>query len=88
MLQTSPPALGLTEGEQEIYNILKEKLTPAKLNVKDISGGCGAMYAVEVSSAAFKGQTLVKQHRMVVAAIEKEIKAAHGIQVKTEVPDN
>ncbi|KAJ3025033.1 UNVERIFIED_CONTAM: hypothetical protein HDU68_007542 [Siphonaria sp. JEL0065] len=77
---------GLTEGELRIHTLLKAALTPSKLNVKDVSGGCGAMYAVEVASEQFKGQTLVKQHRMVVAAIEKEIKSAHGVQIKTEVP--
>jgi BolA-like protein 3 len=44
------------------------------------------MYAVHVSSLAFKGASLVKQHKMVVSVIEKEIKAAHGVQINTEVP--
>ncbi|KAJ3063343.1 hypothetical protein HDU98_000835 [Podochytrium sp. JEL0797] len=81
--QTTP---NLTEGEQRIHSLLLAALSPVKLNVKDVSGGCGAMYAVEVASDKFKGQSLVKQHRMVVAAIDAEIKSAHGVQIKTEVP--
>ncbi|KAI9351992.1 bola-like protein [Obelidium mucronatum] len=80
------PADSLTAGEQRIHSLLNAALSPAKLNVKDVSGGCGAMYAVEVASAQFKGLSLVKQHRLVVAAIEAEIKSAHGVQIKTEVP--
>ncbi|KAJ3327441.1 hypothetical protein HDU76_011793 [Blyttiomyces sp. JEL0837] len=69
-----------TDGEKKIYDLLSDALKPVKLNVKDISGGCGAMYAVEVASEQFKGYSLVKQHRMVVSAIEAEIKNAHGGQ--------
>ncbi|KAJ3084439.1 bola-like protein [Rhizoclosmatium globosum] len=76
----------LTAGEQRIHALLQSKLSPVKLNVKDVSGGCGSMYAVEVASAQFKGLPLVKQHRLVVAAIEEEIKSAHGVQIKTSVP--
>ena len=36
------------------------------------------MYAVEVSSKAFSGSSLVKQHRMVMDAIQEEIKGMHG----------
>ncbi|KAI8834537.1 bola-like protein [Chytriomyces cf. hyalinus JEL632] len=84
----SAAVTGLTQGEERIYKLLQSSLAPAKLNVKDVSGGCGAMYAVEVASVKFKGQSLVKQHRMVVAAIEEEIKSAHGVQIKTEVAEN
>ncbi|KAJ3107177.1 hypothetical protein HK100_003619 [Physocladia obscura] len=75
-----------TDGEKRIFALLESALVPQKLNVKDVSGGCGAMYAVEVASEKFRGQPLVKQHRMVVAAIESEIKSAHGVQIKTEIP--
>ncbi|KAI9327156.1 bola protein [Zopfochytrium polystomum] len=75
-----------TDGERVIFKKLADALSPVKLNVRDVSGGCGAMYAVEVASPKFKGVPLVKQHRMVMDAIDGEIRAAHGVQIKTEVP--
>ncbi|KAJ1556892.1 hypothetical protein HK405_001487, partial [Cladochytrium tenue] len=67
-----------TPGERAIYSKLAAALTPARLNVRDVSGGCGAMYAVEVASERFRGAPLVRQHRMVIDAIQGEVKAAHG----------
>ncbi|KAI8839582.1 bola protein, partial [Chytridium lagenaria] len=75
-----------TDGERRITDILTNVLGPERLIVKDISGGCGAMYAVQIASSKFIGLSLVKQHQMVVKAIDAEIKNAHGIQIKTELP--
>jgi len=43
------------------------------VEVKDISGGCGSMYAIEVESVDFVGVNKVKQSRMVNDLIKKEI---------------
>ena len=40
--------------ELEISRILTEKLQPTKLDVKDTSGGCGAMYDIQIESPLFK----------------------------------
>jgi stress-induced morphogen len=69
----------LTDGERNIANKLSEALKPASLDVKDISGGCGAMYAISVASEQFRGLSLIKQHRMVVAAIDGEIKVTNVV---------
>lgn len=37
-----------------IQDILQRELSPAKLVVKDISGGCGSMFDIAVESTAFK----------------------------------
>ncbi|CAG2234352.1 BOLA3 [Mytilus edulis] len=56
----------LTEGEQKIVNVLKEKFPKASdIQALDISGGCGSMYKVYVESAEFSGQRTLNQHRMV-----------------------
>ncbi|KAJ3104287.1 hypothetical protein HDU97_009363 [Phlyctochytrium planicorne] len=86
-LQRFTTATAGTDGEQRIARILTDSLKPERLLVKDISGGCGAMYAVQIASSRFKGLSLVKQHQLVVKAIDAEIKNAHGIQIKTEVPE-
>ncbi|KAI9004050.1 bola protein [Gaertneriomyces semiglobifer] len=73
-----------TEGERTIHEKLANQLQATKLRVADISGGCGSMYAVQIASPLFRGQSLVKQHRMVTELLKDDIKGMHGIQIKTE----
>jgi stress-induced morphogen len=77
----------MTEAEQSIATILTEKLQPTEVLVQDVSGGCGSMYAIEIASHQFKGQTMLKQQRMVNAALGDLVKAWHGVQIRTKVPD-
>lgn len=51
--------------EQKVYNILKNEFDPVNLQVKDVSGGCGSMFAIIVESSKFKGLPMIKQHRLV-----------------------
>lgn len=46
-----------------------------------MKGGCGSMYAIEISSKSFEGTSIVKQHRMVNDVLKEEIKGMHGLQV-------
>ena len=41
------------------------------------------MYSIQISSPAFKGLSLVAQHRMVQDLLRDEIKDMHGIQIVT-----
>ncbi|KAI9103104.1 bola protein [Phlyctochytrium arcticum] len=79
-----PPPASYTEGERSIHEKLARELKATKLVVSDISGGCGSMYAIQVTSPEFKGQSLIKQHRMVTELLKDDIKEMHGIQIKTE----
>lgn len=79
--------ISMTEAEQSIATILTEKLQPTEVLVQDVSGGCGSMYAIEIASHQFKGQTMLKQQRMVNAALGDLVKAWHGVQIRTKVPD-
>ncbi|KAF3077862.1 hypothetical protein TWF102_004479 [Orbilia oligospora] len=74
----------LDEKEAGIFEKLKEGLSPSRLDVKDISGGCGSMYAVEIESPKFRGLTTLKMHREVQGILAEEIKGWHGIQLKTK----
>ncbi|OQO13765.1 hypothetical protein B0A48_01996 [Cryoendolithus antarcticus] len=76
----------LGEGELKVFNILKNSLHPTKLEVQDVSGGCGSMYALDVVSAEFAGLPIVKQHRLVTKVLGEEIKKWHGVQMKTKAP--
>jgi len=76
----------LNEKERELFELLKAELSPTSLEVADVSGGCGSMYAVNVTSERFRGLPMVKQHRLVNEILGEEIKNWHGLQLRTKVP--
>lgn len=85
-LEEEPDLPSMTPAESAIAEILAEKLSPSELLVQDVSGGCGSMYAIDITSAAFKGQTILKQQRMVNAALGDLVKGWHGVQIRTKIP--
>ncbi|GAB7360184.1 hypothetical protein MBLNU230_g7946t1 [Neophaeotheca triangularis] len=74
----------LDERELHIFRLIKEKLAPTQLEVQDISGGCGSMYALDITSKQFEGLPVIKQHRLVNSVLGEEIKKWHGVQLKTK----
>lgn len=46
-------------------------------------GGCGSFYAISITSKAFSGLPIVKQHRLVNDALKEEIPGIHGLQVRS-----
>ncbi|KAL5089576.1 hypothetical protein Trisim1_005270 [Trichoderma cf. simile WF8] len=76
----------MSPAESSIAAILAEKLNPTSLLVQDISGGCGSMYAIDITSPVFKGLNMLKQQRMVNAALGDLVKEWHGVQIRTRVP--
>lgn len=77
---------GLTDGESQVWDKVVAELEPTQLVVQDISGGCGSMYFIDVTSVRFKGLNMLKQQRMVNAALGELVKEWHGVQLKTRVP--
>ncbi|KAK4118417.1 bola-like protein [Parathielavia appendiculata] len=76
----------LSEGESQVWDRLVAEFAPTELVVQDISGGCGSMYGIEVSSEKFRGLNMLKQQRLVNAALGDLMKEWHGVQLKTRVP--
>jgi len=73
------------EKELKIFNILKTGLGEnSDIKVQDVSGGCGAMFDINVASASFKGKSLVDQHRTVNQLLASEIKEMHGLTLTTK----
>lgn len=91
-IQSSPdrPSLEkpdfLDEAEALIWDRLSTEFAPVELVVQDISGGCGSMYGIEISSERFRGATMLKQQRMVNSVLGDLMKNWHGVQLKTRVP--
>ena len=77
-----PP--GLDEHESEIWDLISAELSPTELMVRDVSGGCGSMYAIDVSSPVFRGLGMLKQQRMVNAVLGERVKGWHGVQLRTK----
>mmetsp|Transcript_25645 Transcript_25645/g.24503 ORF Transcript_25645/g.24503 Transcript_25645/m.24503 type:complete len:97 (-) Transcript_25645:120-410(-) len=73
--------------EDKIKSILKLEFEPTFAEVKDVSGGCGAMFDISVESHKFKGKSLVAQHKMVTKVLSSEIKDMHGLTLKTSISD-
>ncbi|KAK7227019.1 hypothetical protein V2G26_015022 [Clonostachys chloroleuca] len=64
-----------------------ETLSPTtSLLVRDVSGGCGSMYAIDIVSPKFRGKTLLAQQRLVTKALGDRVKEWHGVQIRTSVP--
>ncbi|KAH9868009.1 hypothetical protein IAQ61_007316 [Plenodomus lingam] len=74
----------LNEAELQVFNKIKAKLEPVRLEVQDISGGCGSMYALDIESPKFKGLSVIKQHKMVNEVLKDEISGWHGVQLRTK----
>ncbi|KAH8586277.1 bola protein [Bisporella sp. PMI_857] len=76
----------LDEKERKIWELLMKELQPTEMEVRDISGGCGSMYGIEVVSERFRGLNMLKQQRLVNQVLGEEIKGWHGVQLKTKAP--
>ncbi|CRK38840.1 hypothetical protein BN1708_016675, partial [Verticillium longisporum] len=86
----APPALEkpdyLDEAEAWIWDTLVAEFAPLELNVRDVSGGCGSMYSIDITSAHFRGANMLKQQRMVNKALGDKVKQWHGVQLRTKAP--
>ncbi|KAK3681810.1 bola protein [Podospora appendiculata] len=84
---TAPEKPGfLSEGEAQVWDLLLAEFAPTELVVQDISGGCGSMYGIEISSERFRGLNMLKQQRLVNSVLGDLLKGWHGVQLKTRVP--
>lgn len=75
------------QAEQKMIALLRNRFPKAEvIKVTDVSGGCGAMFEVNVIAPEFKGLNTVKQHRLINEVLKEEIKDMHGIRIYTGTP--
>ncbi|KAK9322548.1 putative altered inheritance of mitochondria protein [Lipomyces orientalis] len=74
----------LNNYEKYLSSKLMDAFEPSQLSVRDISGGCGSMFAISIVSKAFNGVPMIKQHRMVNEVLADEMKEWHGVQLNTK----
>ena len=82
----SPPAKPdfLDPAESAVWDLLTVAFSPVELSVRDVSGGCGSMYAIDITSDKFRGCTMLKQQRMVNVVLGNLVKEWHGLQLRTK----
>lgn len=73
-----------TAEEATLFKKLLKEYDPAALSVQDISGGCGSMYAIHITSNKFNDLTIIKQHQLVNTFLKEDIARWHGIQLITK----
>lgn len=73
-----------TTEERSIYDKIKKALEPSELKVKDMSGGCGSMFSIEIKSSKFNGLSKIKQHKLVNELLREDIARWHGLSLKTK----
>lgn len=76
----------LDAAESQIWDRLASEFAPAALEVRDVSGGCGSMYAIQVVSERFSGKSMLQQQRMVNGVLGDLMKGWHGVQLRTRAP--
>lgn len=89
----APQAAATTAGaasarpEDRMVSILKTGLSASIVEVRDVSGGCGAFYNVLVVASSFASMSTMKQHRLVTDLLQKDIVQMHGLTIKTMTPE-
>jgi stress-induced morphogen len=59
---------------------------PTEMQVRDVSGGCGSMYSVDITSERFRDLGVLRQQRMVNEVLGDLMKGWHGCQLRTKAP--
>lgn len=66
--------------------LVKEFPPPAKMEVKDVSGGCGTSFKLSLVSTAFEGHRLLARQRLVYAALAPVMPDIHAVMMTLKTP--
>jgi stress-induced morphogen len=71
-----------------VKRLIEEALPGAVVDVEDFAGGGGDHLTATISAPQFAGLSLIAQHRLVYAAVEREFGsgAIHALSIKTVIP--
>ncbi len=67
---------------------LTAALQPTRVEVADVSGGCGDFFKVLVVAPRFAGVPTVRAHREVLAVLEADVGKMHGLTIVTRARDD
>ncbi|ESO11646.1 hypothetical protein HELRODRAFT_71473 [Helobdella robusta] len=71
----------------QVKNKIESSLSAEHVDVEDVSDGCGAKFNAIIVCKDFSGKSLLQRHRMVNAAIAKEMESIHAFSQKTYTPE-
>lgn len=72
---------------KKIETLLNNNLNNISLlEIKDISGGCGQSFSINIVSTDFSGKSIIQQHRIVNNILKTELNDIHALQLKTSAP--
>ncbi|OSX80180.1 hypothetical protein BU14_0057s0001 [Porphyra umbilicalis] len=66
--------------------LLTSALAPTQVEVKDVSGGCGTSFKLNVVSTAFEGQRLLARQRLVYDALATVMPSIHAVIMTCKTP--
>ena len=70
----------------EVKQMILAGLPDAQVEVEDMRG-TGDHFDILVVSEAFRGKSLIEQHKLIFSILESEMdKGIHAVQLKTRVP--
>ena len=74
---------------EQLSTLIQGELPDAQVQVEDLTGGGDHLEAIVVSSE-FTGKTMVKQHQLVYAALDNELRsqAIHALALETYTPED
>lgn len=72
----------------EVIHLVQRAIPDAHVQVEDATGE-GDHFQIFVVSSAFKGKTLIDQHRLVQMSLQTALNDGriHAVQIKTQTPD-
>ncbi len=69
----------------KVEELIKSKLTDAEVAVTDLTGTRDHL-GINVKSDAFKGKSILAQHRLVMDILKESLKEEiHAVQIKTQI---
>lgn len=75
----------MSEAEKNMNKLLTDNIKGcSRVEVHDVSNGCGSMFDVVVEATSFQGKSKVAQHKIVTNILREQIKSMHGLTIKTK----
>ena len=73
--------------ETDLIEAIQSQINCVKIDVQDISDGCGSNFAIDIVSDDFKGKRAVNRQRMVNKAIKPYLEEIHQLRVFTNTTE-
>jgi stress-induced morphogen len=75
---------------EHVKELIQAALPGSEVEISDFAGGGGDHLSARVAAPQFAGLSLLEQHRLVYAAVEREFGsgAIHALSIKTSVKES